>query len=212
VYRGAVALISAVASVGAQPQVQVTQTVTTTNPLGGPGPGGGLNPIPQGTGLILGQAVDAGSNRPVPGALVTLNLRAARPIRALADGQGRFVFRDLPKGNFSLTATKPGYVDGAFGRMRPAGPQVAFELGEGERASNVAIALWKFAAITGFVQENWASHVGWPVRVLRRRIVGGQWKFRPGAQDMTAIAARTGSARSNPASTPWRCPSSPDPE
>src|SRR5688572_252203 len=107
-----VALLGAV-TVSAQQDIRITQEVMTTNPVGGPGPGGGLTPIPQGTGLIVGQIVEAGSSRPIAGALVTLNLRASRPIRALADGQGRFVFRDLPKGSYGLTATKPGHVDGA---------------------------------------------------------------------------------------------------
>jgi hypothetical protein len=96
------------------------------------------------------------------------------------------VFRDLPKGNFSITAAKAGHSDGAFGRMRPSGPSVPFELTEGERAANVTIGLWRFAAISGFVHDELGEPVvGKPVRVLRRQIVGGQWKFMPGAQDMT---------------------------
>ncbi len=180
------ALVAASSAVAGSQEVRITREVMTTNPLGGPGPGGGLEPIPQGTGLILGQAVDAGTNRPVPGALVTLGLPNARPIRALADGQGRFVFRDLPKGRFNLSVTKPGYVEGAYGRMRPSGPTLAFELGDGERASGVALALWRFAAITGVVRdEHGEPAVGAVVRVLRRQIVGGQWKFMPGSQDST---------------------------
>jgi hypothetical protein len=180
-----VALLGAV-TVSAQQDIRITQEVMTTNPLGGPGPGGGLNPIPQGTGLILGQVVEAGSSRPIPGALVTLNLRASRPIRALADGQGRFVFRDLPKGNYGVTATKPGHVDGAYGRLRPSGPTLALELGDGERASGVSIAVWRYAAIAGFVQDELGEPVvNTAVRVLRRQIVGGQWRFVAGAQDQT---------------------------
>ena len=62
-WTAVVALLGAV-TVSAQQEVRITQEVMTTNPLGGPGPGGGLNPIPQGTGLILGQIVEAGSSRP----------------------------------------------------------------------------------------------------------------------------------------------------
>jgi hypothetical protein len=180
-----VALLGAV-TVSAQQDIRITQEVMTTNPLGGPGPGGGLNPIPQGTGLILGQVVEAGSSRPIPGALVTLNLRASRPIRALADGQGRFVFRDLPEGNYNMTATKPGHVDGAYGRLRPSGPTLPLELGDGERASSVSIAVWRYAAIAGFVQDELGEPVvNTAVRVLRRQIIGGQWRFVAGAQDQT---------------------------
>lgn len=180
-----VALLGAV-TVSAQQDIRITQEVMTTNPVGGPGPGGGLTPIPQGTGLILGQIVEAGSSRPIAGALVTLNLRASRPIRALADGQGRFVFRDLPKGSYGLTATKPGHVDGAYGRLRPSGPTLSLDLADGERASGVSIAVWRYAAIAGFVQDELGEPVvNTAVRVLRRQIVGGQWRFMPGAQDQT---------------------------
>jgi hypothetical protein len=182
----AAAALLATITLGAQQDIRITQEVMTTNPIGGPGPGGGLNPIPQGTGLILGQVVDAASNRPVGGALVTLNLRAARPIRAMADGQGRFVFRDLPKGAYNMTAAKPGHVDGAYGRLRPSGPTLAFDLGDGERASGVSIAMWRHAAIAGFVQDELGEPVvGTTVRVLKRQIVGGQWRFQPGGQDQT---------------------------
>jgi hypothetical protein len=180
-------MAAAVATVGArQQEIRITQEVMTTNPLGGPGPGGGLNPIPQGTGLILGQIVDAGSSRPVPGALVTLGLPGSRPIRALADGQGRFVFRDLPKGRFNLTVTKAGFVDGAYGRMRPAGPTLPFDLTDGERASGVSMTIWRYSALGGTVlDEQGEPVVGATVRVLRRQILGGQWRLVPGAQDLT---------------------------
>lgn len=181
------AIVAAAVTVGArQQEIRITQEVMTTNPIGGQGPGGGLVPIPQGTGLILGQIVDAGSNRPVPGALVTLGLPGSRPIRALADGQGRFVFRDLPKGRFNLTATKAGFVDGAYGRMRPSGPTLPFELVDGERASGVSMALWRHAAVGGTVlDEQGEPIVGATVRVLRRQIIGGQWRLVPGTQDLT---------------------------
>jgi hypothetical protein len=183
---GAAVILAAVVSVGAQQMVTITQETVTTNPLGGPGPGGGLNRIPQGAGLILGQVVDGGTNRPVPGALVTLGLPGSRPIRALADAQGRFVFRDLPKGRFNLTTTKPGYVDGAYGRMRPSGPTLPYDLGDGEKASGVTMAVWRYAAITGTVQDELGEPVvGTSVRVLRRQIIGGKWQFTPGAQDQT---------------------------
>ena len=172
----------------AQQEVRVTQDIRTVGP--GPivpgGPGGPLTPMARGTGLIFGQAVDAGTTRPVAGALITINVPGTAPIRALADGQGRFAFRDLPKGRFNLTATKPGYVDGAYGRMRPAGPTLALDLAENEKVSNVAISLWKYGAVAGtVVDEQGEPLVNTSVRVLKRGIVGGQWRLTPGAQDST---------------------------
>src|SRR5579862_8156328 len=77
-------------------------------------------PQPLPTGLILGSVVDAATGRPVSGAIVTLQGVGNAP-RAMTNASGQFVFRKLPKGRFGLTATKPGYVEGAYGRRRPGG-------------------------------------------------------------------------------------------
>ncbi|MEO7189451.1 MAG: carboxypeptidase-like regulatory domain-containing protein [Vicinamibacterales bacterium] len=156
--------------------------------IGGPA-GGGLAPqatIPAGTGLIMGTTLDAGSARPVGGALVTLRLPGAAPIRALSDGQGRFVFRGLPAGSFTLDSTKPGYVDGAYGRARPGGPSRALALSDGERLATASIALWKFAVVAGrVVDERGDPMVGTTVQVIRMSLVGGNDRFVLGPSDAT---------------------------
>src|SRR5215207_8532129 len=78
------------------------------------------------TGMIVGQVIDAGSGRPAAGVVVTLGgpppqQSGSGPIavpRILTGSDGRFVFRDLRRGNYSITASKPGYADGAYGRRR----------------------------------------------------------------------------------------------
>jgi len=87
-----------------QQEIRV-ETRSTTGPISIGGLPGGDNaaPMEQGTALIVGQAVEANSTRPIGGALVTLGLPGARPLRVLADGEGRFAFRGLPKGRFNIT-------------------------------------------------------------------------------------------------------------
>ena len=130
--------------------------------------------------------------------------------RALADAQGRFVFRDLPKGNYGLTTTKPGHVDGAYGRLRPSGrPCLSISATASARPA-CRSPVWRYAAIAGFVQDELGEPVvNTAVRVLRRQIVGGQWRFVPGAQDQTddrgAHAASGRSSRANTRSpSRWR--------
>jgi Carboxypeptidase regulatory-like domain len=169
--------------IGTPGELRIEQNVTMGGPMG---PGGPLKPMPTGTGLVVGQAVDAAGSRGVPGTLVTLTLPGATPLRVMADGQGRFAFRDLPKGRFSLTATKPGFVDGAYGRLRPGGQSQSIEIGEGERVSNASITLWKFAAVSGaVVDERGEPVVGSSVRVLKRTLVSGKPRLTPGALDQT---------------------------
>ena len=66
-----------------------------------------------GTGLVVGQVVDAASGRPVAGAIVGISGGSNAPSRVLTGSDGRFVFRDLGRAAYNITATKPGYADGA---------------------------------------------------------------------------------------------------
>lgn len=145
-------------------------------------------PAPPGTGLIVGQVIDADTNRPVGETIVTLmpSDGAVNPTTAIAtaqklitDAEGRFVYRNLAKGRYSIDATKPGYVRGAYGRNVPRGPTTLLDLADGERVTDVRILVWKHAAITGrVVDEAGEPVVLAEIRVRRVATVGG----RPGYQ------------------------------
>jgi protocatechuate 3,4-dioxygenase beta subunit len=143
------------------------------------------------SGLILGQVIDAGTGRPVAGALVRLSGGSDRPIAqagpfessaappesrlVITNRDGRFLFRDLPPGSYSADATTSGYTTGAFGRRRLNGPTRPIALGEGERVLDATIRVWKFAAITGTVtDEAGEPMIGAAVVALRRAIFGGR--------------------------------------
>src|SRR6185295_978699 len=86
-------------------------------------------PRPVGTGLIAGRVIDAGTGAPVDEAIVSLNQTAGRVEdrqSVMVDVQGRFVFRDVPKGVFNLTSSANGFVTGGYGEpWPPAGLLVA---------------------------------------------------------------------------------------
>ena len=159
-----------------------------------------------GSGIIVGQVVDAGSGAPVANAIVSLGSTtppapvagnisrggapapggaasagrgpAAAPptvLRQLADSDGRFAFRHLPRGSYSIAVTRPGYLDGAYGRLRPTGSPQPLELAEGERRSDIRVRVFKYAAITGMLrEENGDPAVGVNVRAYRRMVLGGR--------------------------------------
>src|SRR5688572_13725868 len=112
---------------------------------------GGGKPLEIGTGVIAGRVVEADGKTTVGGTIVTLSQAGFAPQRALTDGQGRFAFRALPKGTFSLTASRPGFVDGAYGRMRPGGTPLSIVLTDNLRTGDADIMVWRFAAIAGTV-------------------------------------------------------------
>ena len=103
------------------------------------------------------------------------------PPRVLTGTDGRFVFRDLPRGSFSITATKAGYAEGAHGRRRPDGPSQQVTLVESERIGDVVVRLWRLAAITGTViDETGEPLVGVQIRPFRRTMVSGRARFVSG--------------------------------
>jgi hypothetical protein len=102
-----------------------------------PVPGG--TPATEANALVTGRVVDAEGGAPVAGAVVTIPLRsqsnqqAQQAPRVLTDGQGRCFLRDLAPGSYTLSATKGGWIPGAYGRGRPGGATVALDLTDGQR-------------------------------------------------------------------------------
>jgi protocatechuate 3,4-dioxygenase beta subunit len=136
-------------------------------------------------GLIVGQVVDGGSGRPIAGATVAItgsaDGRQTGPSpRVLSTSDGRFFFRDLPRGTFTITATRLGYADGASGRRRPGGPAQPITLADGERVGDVTVRMWKRAAITGTVVDEMGEPViGVQVRAFKREFAGGRQRYVP---------------------------------
>ena len=141
---------------------------------------------PTGTGLVMGVVTNGLSDTPVPGAVVTLgDTGVPAPTRGgpgepvankvITDGQGRFVFMELVKGSYSLTASKRGYLDGMVGRRRVNGPGQVVLLGDGERIVDVKIPIWKSGAISGMITDDLGEPmVRVPLRALQRTFVAGK--------------------------------------
>ena len=138
---------------------------------------GGATPPPPGAvpGGTPGRAT--GAPPPPPG-------RAGAPppapsvLRQITDGDGRFAFRHLPAGSFSLSASRPGYSDGAYGRLRPQGSMQQLTLSNDERATTIKVRLFRNGVITGSVRDdNGEAVVGIPIRAYRRTILAGRPQF-----------------------------------
>jgi hypothetical protein len=130
----------------------------------------------------MGVVIDADGNRAVSGAKVTLG-GAPPSVRnpvVLTDSEGQFVFLDLPKGTYTITATKAGYADGGYGRRRPQGLLQSLSLADGERIGSLTVPIWKHGVITGRVtDEAGEPMVGVNVSVLQRIISAGNRRLIP---------------------------------
>jgi carboxypeptidase family protein len=159
-------------------------------------------PRPPSNGLILGQVVDAATNRPVSGAIVAIAVSVpAAPVmvgpngvamgplnapddggprRVLTDGQGQFVFHTLPKGVFPISASAPGYMPGSYGQRIAGGLSRSIDLDDGEQVGNVTIKLWRYGSITGTVfDESGEPAVNVSVRLVRLVLRNGKRQLQP---------------------------------
>ena len=134
------------------------------------------SPPPKPTGLVVGQIVDAGSMKPIPSATVVItggntpsgvslptgefigqtdpSAGAPAPRQVIADGAGRFMFRELGSGAYTLRANAPGYSAGLFGQNRPGGASQPLVLErEDERRGGVVIKMWRNGVLSGRVVD-----------------------------------------------------------
>jgi uncharacterized protein (DUF2141 family) len=150
--------------------------------------------MPKGTGLIMGRALEAESKSAIAGAIVYLQLASgAAPDPAMTDEQGRFVFRDLPKGEYTLRSVRAGYVAGAYAKRlpdeEPGRDGRPLALADDERIGDVILTMWKHAAIAGTVVDELGEPVvGVTVRAVPRRIVAGRSQYD---LDYTSVGDRT---------------------
>jgi hypothetical protein len=142
------------------------------------------------SGLIVGQIVDATSGRPLSGAVVSLTgpptSRGVPQQRILTRPDGRFFFRGLRAGSYGVLATKGGYADGSYGRLRPLGPSLQITLTDGGRFGEAMVRMWKHASISGTVlDEAGEPQIGLAVAAYRRGVHAGRLRYLAGGTATT---------------------------
>ncbi|ODS59028.1 MAG: hypothetical protein ABS36_02425 [Acidobacteria bacterium SCN 69-37] len=165
-------------------------------PGGGPFGGRGMGGAPirdtaaqtaVGSATVSGLVVVEGAGTPVRRARVSLaapELRGGRSV--LTDDQGRFTFNALPAGRFTLTASKSGFVDIAYGAKRAGRPGTPIQITEGQTLDDLRLALPRGAVITGIVvDEHGEPAAGTPVRALRFVMQTGERRLQQAGQDQT---------------------------
>jgi Carboxypeptidase regulatory-like domain len=111
-----------------------------------------------GTGRISGRVLTL-EGTPLRRAQVRISGAEVASKAALTDAEGRYEFRDLPAGRFTLTATKSGYVTLQFGQTRPYEAGKPIELGENQRLAKADIAMPRGGVIAGRILDEFGDPV-----------------------------------------------------
>jgi hypothetical protein len=116
---------------------------------------------PKGSASISGTIV-TDDNPAIPIRRVVVTISEATSIIAsrvvTSDESGRFIFRDLPAGRYSIGASRAPYLPGAYGARRAAGPGsvrtgTVIVLGDGQQIEDANVTLMRGAVVTGTVRD-----------------------------------------------------------
>jgi hypothetical protein len=157
-------------------------------------------PAPEvGTATLSGRVLSADSGQPLRRATVSaMSTRPPeqprrgafftppRPFSARTDDEGRFVIRDVPAGDYTLTARRSGYVDQGYGQVTQNGPGRRVTVADGAAVGPLQFALVRGGVITGrVVDESGEPAERVQVRVVRAQRIGGQQRYVGGSGDTT---------------------------
>lgn len=144
---------------------------TTVKPLPAARDTRAMPPDPAGTGAIAGTLVGADSGRAIRRARITLSSTQPSIVKvATTDDQGRFAFDRLPAAQYTLNASKAGYLDVSYGQRQLGSgrPGTPIRLEADQRVDRVKLSMPRGGVITGRVlDEAGEPAFGTPVRAMR---------------------------------------------
>jgi Carboxypeptidase regulatory-like domain len=154
----ALALLTAIAGTPAtaQQQIFIEAGQSVGDPLMMPGLGGPRQ-LKTGTGRILGRVVSTDTGGPLRRAQVRLTAPEIGVKTALTDAEGRFEFRELPAGRFTLNASKSGYVSVQYGQTRPFEQGRPIELADKQVLDKTDVAMPRGGVISGRIVDEFGD-------------------------------------------------------
>ena len=170
-------MVLVVAAPQAAAQITIEETRIGGNPLQFPG---GPGRFKTGTGRIRGRILSGETGTPVRRAQVRISGPDIGAQTALSDAQGRFEFRDLPAGRFTVNATKSGFVTVQYGQTRPFEAGKAIELTEGQVIEKADISMPRGSVISGRIIDEFGDPVpDTAVSAMRSTWSNGRRRLQP---------------------------------
>ena len=136
-----------------------------------------------GTGTISGTVTADDGSRPVRRASVTLASLDGSRRTATTNEMGAFSFAQLPPGQYSLSATRQGYLDVSFGQRTPGSgrPGTAIQLSAGQRIADIPLRMPRTGVLTGTITDEFGD----PIMGVQVRA----WRFVKKSGERTPVSA-----------------------
>jgi hypothetical protein len=139
------------------------QTIQIDTSSGGPiqipGRLGGPPQFKTGTGRIRGRVLASDGGGPIRRAQVRISGAEVAPKVGLTDAEGRFEFRDLPAGRFTLQASKSGFMTVQYGQTRPYESGRPIELADKQALDNADIGMPRGSVIAGRILDEFGDPI-----------------------------------------------------
>jgi len=138
-------------------------------------------PKDSGTARISGRVVNGETGTPLRRAEVSLGGEALKEGRGTStDENGRYEFKDLPAGRYTLSANKAGFAFVAFGQKRPFQPGRPLELADGQVLQRIDLSLPRGGVLAGRLTDEFGEAVaGISVRAMRYSFANGKRQLAP---------------------------------
>jgi hypothetical protein len=141
---------------------------------------GGPRQFKTGTGRIRGRVMAVEGGGPIRRAQVRISGPEVAPKAALTDAEGRYEFRDLPAGRFTLSASKSGFVNVQYGQSRPFESGKPIELADKQALDNADISMPRGGVIAGRIVDEFGDAIpDVSVTAMRQNWMNGRRRLTP---------------------------------
>src|SRR5882672_3778165 len=143
---------------GAPASAQTTFTFSTQGQLGQPANNNNNTPPPPGTATLRGHVVAADSGQPLRKAQVRIFANDIRENRlATTDADGRYEFKEVRAGRYTISVNKGSYVGLSYGQDRPTDAPKPLQILDNQTVEKLDFALPRGSVITGRVVDEFGE-------------------------------------------------------
>jgi hypothetical protein len=134
-----------------------------------------------GKAIVRGRVVAADTAQPLRKAQVRIMSGELRENRmTTTDADGKYEFKELPAGRYTVQANKGSYVQLQYGQLRPFEPGKPLEVLEAQTVEKIDFALPKGGVITGRILDEFGEALAdTQVAAMRYQNIGGRRRLMP---------------------------------